>query len=96
MSIAATIVSGLLIAIVSGVAGKALADIKVQRLNQELTEIKIILARIETTLIEIPQIKEYTEELFGRVRDVEGKVLVIESNCRRCMSQHEQKREPKI
>ena len=77
-----TILGGVILALLGGLIGKAISDIRVNKLEAELMQIRLTLARIEVTLADLPTMKSEIEALYERMREVEGNVKVVQNGCK--------------
>ena len=73
------IFGGIIVALISGIIGKALADVKITKIVDKMTNIEMIVNRLEAKLDDIDTIKHDIEQLFDRVRELERDLAVHKS-----------------
>jgi hypothetical protein len=71
-----TVLGAIIVALVSGLIGKAISDRKQSKMENDLVEIRLVLARIETTLIDVPAMKEDLEKLKVEMGVVNSKLHI--------------------
>jgi len=78
MGLIESILAGLVIALISAIAGKHIAEKKLDVIINRMQRIDLSMVRIEQILNQLDDMKNNEDLIFERLRTVENKVSVLE------------------